>query len=89
MQRPRCYLAEAYTARSNAAELEAAAGRATAAAAALSRTGRAVRYVRTVFVPADETSFHLFEAETVEDVAETVRRARIECERIVEADLLP
>jgi hypothetical protein len=89
MQRPRCFLAEAYTARSNAVELEAAAERAAAAAAALSRTGRAIRYVRTVFVSDDEMSFHFFEAEAVEDVTETVRRARIECERIVEADVLP
>jgi hypothetical protein len=87
-QRPRSYLAEAYTARSNAAAVEAAAGRATAAAAALTAAGRPVQYVRTVFVPGDETCFHLFEADAAEDVAEAVRRAGIECERIVEADVL-
>ena len=88
MQRPRSYLAEAYTARSRAAEVEAAARRATVAAAALAETGRAVRYVRTVFVPGDETCFYLFEADAAEDVADALRRAGIDCERIVEADLL-
>jgi uncharacterized protein DUF4242 len=87
MQRPRSYLAEAYTARSSAAEVEAAAERATAAAEALTATGHAVRYVRSVFVRGDETTFYFFEADAVEDVAEAVRRAGIECERIVEADV--
>jgi hypothetical protein len=88
MQRPRSYLAEAYAARSSAAEVEAAAQRATVAAAVLSASGHAVRYVRTVFVPGDETCFYLFEADAAEDVAEVIRRAGIECERIVEANVL-
>lgn len=88
MQRPRSYLAEAYTGRSNAAELGAAAARATAAAAALTAAGHPVSYLQTVFVHEDETSFHLFEADTVEDVAEAVRRAGIDCERVLEAHVL-
>jgi hypothetical protein len=85
---PRDYLAEAYTARSNAAEIEAAAERATAAAAALTASGHPVRHLRTVFVPEDETSFHFFEANAAEDVAEAVRRADIACERVAEAIVL-
>ena len=79
---------EAYAARSSGADVEAAAERATVAAADLRATGRAVRYVRTVFVPGDESCFYLFEADAAEDVADALRRAGIDCERIVEADVL-
>jgi hypothetical protein len=55
------------------------------AASSLTREGHPVRYLRTIFVPEDETCFHLFEAVSADAVAEASRRAAIELERIVEA----
>jgi Nickel responsive protein SCO4226-like len=53
------------------------------AAAELSAEGRYVRYVRSIFVPEDETCFLLLEADTVETVHETARRAALPFERVV------
>ena len=47
--------------------------------------GRAVRYVRATLLPNDETVFCLFEAESVEHVAELNERASIPYDRIVGA----
>ena len=82
------YLVEAYAPRTSGAEVKAAAERASAAAAAVTAAGRRVRHVRSMFLRADETCFHLFEADAAEPVAEVVERAGIECERIVEADFM-
>jgi hypothetical protein len=76
------FLVEAYTPlESGVAEIERAASR---AAAELSREGTPVRYLRAIFVPADETCFYLFEAPTADVAGDASRRARIEYERIVE-----
>src|SRR5215207_11173341 len=55
------YLVETYMPRSHAQEARAAGRRAQAAAEELSREGTPVCYVRTTFLPDDETCFHLFE----------------------------
>jgi hypothetical protein len=47
--------------------------------------GSGVRYVRTTFLPADETVFHLFEASSAEALRRAVRRVALEYQRIVEA----
>jgi hypothetical protein len=76
------FLVEAYTpVESGVTEVECAASR---AAAELSREGTPVRYLRAIFVPADETCFYLFEAPTADVAGEASRRACIEYERIVE-----
>ena len=49
------------------------------------REGTQVRYVRTTFLPDDETCFHVFEAVSEEVVAEVFRRAGIVSGRIVSA----
>lgn len=54
------YLVEAYM--PHAQEARAAGRRARAAAEELSREGVPIHYVRTTFLPDDETCFHLFEA---------------------------
>ncbi len=79
------FLAELYLPRLRAGELDDAAARARAAAAAMRRDGTPVRYVRSLFVPEDETCFFLFEAPSAEAVAEASRRAGIAVERVVEA----
>lgn len=44
-----------------------------------------VRYVRTTFLPEDETVFHLFEAPSLEALRRAGRRAALPYQRIVEA----
>ena len=47
--------------------------------------GDGVRYLRTTFLPGDETIFHLFEAPSAAALDEAGRRAALPYERIVEA----
>ena len=79
------YLVEVYLPRSRAREARAAGRRARAAAEQLSREGVPVRYVRTTYLPDDETCFHIFEAASEEAVSEACRRAGIGTGRIVPA----
>ena len=79
------YLVEAYMPRSHAQEARAAGRRARAAAEELSRDGAAVAYVRTTFLPNDETCFHLFEAASAEVVEEACNRAELGRARVVPA----
>ena len=52
--------------------------------------GRAVRYIRTTFVPGEDRSMCLFEAETASDVENVNKAAQIPYVRVVEAlDLTP
>ena len=77
------YLLEAYTpATALLAEVEA---RVREAAIELSESGTPVRYVRSIFVPEDETCFHLLDGPSREAVAETAKRAGISTPRITEA----
>jgi hypothetical protein len=79
------YLVEAYMPRSHAQDARAAGERASAAAEKLSRKGRDVRYVRTTFLPDDETCFHLFEAASHEVVEEVSRCAQLGRARVIPA----
>jgi hypothetical protein len=72
------YLVETYSPLSRAAEVEAAIAR-------LAGSRSAVRHVRATFVPEDEICFHLFEGPSLEAIRETLMRAAICYERIVEA----
>ncbi len=74
------YLVEAYVADSPAAFRETRE-RARRAAA----LGEGVRYLRTTFLPGDETVFHLFEAPSAEALGQAGRRAELPFQRIVEA----
>ena len=79
------YLVEAYMPRSHAREARAAGRRARAAAEELARERTAVRYVRTLFLPDDETCFHLFEAASANAVDEVSRRAKLGRARVTPA----
>lgn len=79
------YLVETYVARMNADHARAAARRARTAARELTREGESVRYVRSTFLPGDETCFHVFEAASQDAVAEACRRAELGAPRIVPA----
>jgi hypothetical protein len=77
------YLVEAYLPRSRAEEARAVGRRARVAAEELSSEGVQIRYVRTTFLPEDETCFHLFEAVSADAVEEVSRRAELGRARIV------
>jgi hypothetical protein len=79
------FLAELYLSRTDPEGAGGTAARARSAARRAARHGRALRYVRTTFVPDDELCFVLFEGDAAETVAEAGRRAGLEFERIVEA----
>jgi hypothetical protein len=74
------FLVESYAAASPDA-LEEARERARLTAEA----GAGVRYVRTTFLPGDETILHLFEAPSSTALDAAARRAALPFERIVEA----
>jgi Protein of unknown function (DUF4242) len=79
------YLVEVYLPRSRADEARVAGSRVQAAANQLSSEGQPVRYLRTTFLPDDETCFHLIEAPTTAAAEEVSRRAALSSARIVTA----
>jgi hypothetical protein len=82
------YLLEAYVSKSVADGPVGIAGRAALAAEEMQREGTAVRYLRSIFVPQDETCFHIFEAGCEADVRDAAARAGIHAERVVETTTL-
>jgi hypothetical protein len=77
------YLVEVYLPRSRAHEARASGRRARAVAEALAHEGVPIRYVRTTYLPDDETCFHVFEAASTDAVAEAGRRAGLGRVRVV------
>jgi hypothetical protein len=77
------YLAEVYLA--DVGELEATTSPVRAAVRAIRREGTSVRYVRSVFVPEDQTCFLLFEAASPAAVQQVTQRAGLPVTRVVEA----
>ena len=71
--------------RSRARDARTAGRDARIAAEELSREGISIRYLRTTFVPNDETCFHVFESADKRAVGEVCRRAGIGTARIVRA----
>lgn len=65
-------------------ELYTAADPDSAALAQLGE-GTAVRYLRSILIPGDETCLHLVEADSAEHVAEAFEQAGLAADRIVEA----
>jgi hypothetical protein len=80
----RQYLVEAYMPKPQHDDVAGIAARARKQAAEMRRDGIAVRYLRPILVPEDETCFHLFEAPSADAVTEASRRAELRYERIVE-----
>jgi hypothetical protein len=78
------FLAELYLPTTGPGAAEAAA-RARAAAEEFARGGHALRVLRVIFVPGDETCFVAYEAPSAEAVAEASRRAGLDFGRIVPA----
>jgi hypothetical protein len=80
------YLVELYVSRYDHLSVGRGAERARRAAAELAREGTAVRYVRSIFVPEDETCLLLYEAESLAAVDAAARRAGLTFERIAAAE---
>lgn len=76
------YLVELYVARGDHAVARRHAALAERAVADLTREGRPVRYVQSLFVPEDETCFLLYEADSVALVSEAVGRAGLRLEHV-------
>jgi hypothetical protein len=76
------YCLELYLAGGSRAALEEAAGRARAAAESFGARGRSVRYLRSTYLPEDETCLHFFAAASGEDVAAAAGQAGLTGDRI-------
>jgi hypothetical protein len=72
------YLVESYAPGSAAADQRERARRAA-------ELGTGVRYLRTTFLPGDETVLHAFEASSPESLRQAAHAAELPYERIVEA----
>jgi Nickel responsive protein SCO4226-like len=79
------FLVESYVPRADQAGAELGAARAREAADRLAREGVPIRFLRSIFVPEDETCFYLYEAASVEDVREAANRAALSFERVAKA----
>jgi hypothetical protein len=77
------FIIELYVPRNDCAAVAAAEERIAAAAAELTAEGRGVRFVRSIFVPDDETCFLLVEG-AADDVRETARRAAVRVDHVAE-----
>jgi hypothetical protein len=78
------FLVESYLPRS-ADALEEASAQASRAAALARGDGASFQHVRTTLVRADETCFHMFLADSIEDVEAALARVGLTADRIVQA----
>jgi hypothetical protein len=83
------YVVELYVPRTDRVAVARSAERARLAAEELTRQGTQVRYLRSIFVPEDETCFYMYEAVSLGAVREAVAAADLPCEHIAEAVLDP
>jgi Protein of unknown function (DUF4242) len=79
------FVVELYVPRRGGAAVERGARRARLAAEELTREGQRVRYVRSIFVPEDETCFYLYEAGSADTVRTAAERAGLPFDRIIQA----
>jgi hypothetical protein len=78
------YLLELYVPAGEADTSDTGAADVRAAAATMAADGKVVRYVRSIYVAADETCFVLLEAETSGIVQEVARLAGVPSNRVSE-----
>ena len=81
----RAFVAEQYLPANGAEAAARGAGAAWRAAEELTREGTPVRFVRSIFVPADETCILLYLAESIEAVHAAAGRAALSLDRVAEA----
>jgi hypothetical protein len=78
------FVVELYIARTDVATMRGAARRARQAAQELTILGTPVRYMRSIFVPEDETCFLLYEAASPDDVRVAIARADLSSDHVAE-----
>jgi hypothetical protein len=83
------FLVEVFVSQADPGAAESGARRARAAADELTREGMSVRYLRSIFVPEDETCFYLYEAGSIDAVREAAQRAALPYVRVVGAVTSP
>lgn len=83
------YALELYVAQAGTDGVPDAAKRASREADRLSLEGTVVRFIRSIFLPGDETCFLVLESASRAAIEETARRAEIRFERIVEIEIEP
>jgi|SRR6187551_547714 len=76
------YLAEVFAPHGNVDSQRAAAERLGAAVTALASSGEQIRHLHSVFVPDEETVFHMLESERPVVVDQALRDAGVEAERV-------
>jgi len=79
------YLFEAYMPGSSEAHLAQLGERLREVAHAIFEDGLRVRYLRSTYVPEDETCFHYVEASTASEAELFAQRAEVSYDRILEA----
>lgn len=80
------YVIESYYSREHADERDAATRRLRLAAGASPPGDAPLRYLHSLFVPADETCFHFVEAPSADAAGRLAIRAAIYPDRVVEAE---
>lgn len=78
------FLLELYVSGSDGDAVARGAARADLAAARMRRDGAPIRYLRSIFVPEDETCFLVYEARSARDVHRAARLAGLPVDHIVE-----
>ncbi len=79
------FLIEVYVSRRDPVAVERGEERARIAAEELAREGTPVRFLRSIFIPEDETCFYLCEAGSVHAATELAARADLSLDRVVES----
>lgn len=79
------FLLELYVPRTSLDEVAHGAERTRVAADELTREGTPVRYLRSLFIPEEETCFHVCQAACADDVRRAAQRAELPFERVIEA----
>jgi len=79
------FAVEVYTTGLGRSDLEALGARIQAASQDVVLEGQGVRFLESIFFPADELCLHLFEGPSAEAVGRTSERAGLVAERVVEA----
>jgi hypothetical protein len=79
------FLVEQYVSRADPEAVGRDVQRVRRAAVELTAEGTPVTFLRSIFVPADETCFFLFEAGSLDVVQEAARRASLSFEHVAEA----
>jgi Protein of unknown function (DUF4242) len=79
------FIVELHVSPADAESVTSAGQRARLAARALTFLGTPVRYLRSIYIPEDETCLLVFEAASADAVREAARGATLSFERVAEA----